>query len=229
MTGKAIFTAPARYAACAARLARCLLDDVAAISIVEFALVLPIMLTLGLYGTEVARLASVKMKVSQIALSIADNASRLGQTDNAAVAPTITEGNVDAVLNGAIRDGLSIDLQTNGRIVISSLEYDGLNDQQYIHWQRCQGNLDAQSAYGEEDPDVTGTPITGMGSGTTQITAQPGTAVMFVEIYYNYDPLFQNPFGSGALSFKQEAAYLIRDDRDLEPGLTGGGTTSSCS
>ena len=201
------------------------------ISMVEFALVLPVLLTLGLFGTEIARMTTINMTVSQIALSVADNASRLGQTDNAAVAPTITEDNVDAVLAGALRDGEPIELEENGRIVLSSLEYDDFTDRQFIAWQRCRGDRDFDSAYGNDTTQngINGAPITGMGSGSNQITAQSGQAVMFVEIEYQYKALFENPFGSGDRILRKEAAFLIRDDRNLTPGLTGGGSDSSCS
>lgn len=202
-----------------------------AVSLTEFALILPIMLTLGLYGTEIARLATTKMKISQIALSLADNASRLGQTDNSGVTPTISEDGIDAVLDGAIRDGSAIGLEGNGRIILSSLEYSDFDDRQYIHWQRCKGDLDVDSNYGDDGVNngLTGDQIDGMGSGATQITALSGQAVMFVEIEYQYDPLFENPFGTGSRTIREEAAYLIRDDRNLGPGLTGGTTDSSCS
>ena len=204
--------------------------DRSGVSMVEFALVLPVLLTLGLYGTEIARLATTKMKVSQIALSLADNASRLGQTDNSGVTPTISENDVDAVLAGALRQGLGIGLEGNGRVILSSLEYDDAEDKQFIHWQRCQGDLDRESTYGNDTDKngINGPEITGMGKGTTQITADSGSAVMYVEIYYEYQPLFENPFGSGKRMFREEAAFLIRDDRNLEPGLTGSGSDSPC-
>jgi len=203
--------------------------DTSAVSIVEFALCLPVLLTMGLYGADIARLAITNMRISQIAISVADNASRLGQTDNSGVQPTITEGNVDAVLGGALRDGASIGLETQGRIVLSSLEYDAGDNRQYIHWQRCRGTLVKSSRYGPEDPDMKKAVITGMGSGATKITAQTGQSVMFVEIEYTYSPLFENPFGTGKISLRKEAAFLTRDDRNLEPGLTGTGSKSSCT
>ena len=79
-----------------------------AIAMTEFAFVLPVLLTLGLYGAEIARMAVTRTQISQIALSIADNASRLGQTDNSGVTPTITEDDVDAILDGAMRQGSTI-------------------------------------------------------------------------------------------------------------------------
>lgn len=204
--------------------------DASGISLTEFALILPILLTMGLYGAEIARMASTKMRVSQIALSLADNASRLGQTDNSGVTPTITELDVDSVIDGAIAQGASIDLEANGRIIISSLEYDDFTERQFIHWQRCRGDLDRESAYGDDEDEngLTGDEIEGLGKGSTQITAQPGSAVMFVEIFYEYDNLFENPFGSGSKEFRQEAAFIIRDDRNLSPGLTGGSSNSDC-
>lgn len=208
---------------------RGLLRDSSGISMVEFALVLPVILTLGLYGADIARLATTNMRISQIAISVADNASRLGQTDNSGVQPTITEGNVDAVLDGAMRDGASVGLPTQGRIVLSSLEFDPGTDRHYIHWQRCRGAMSAPSRYGAEDPNQTGTPITGMGSGSTRVTAQSGQSVMFVEITYRYTPLFQNPFGSGSQTLRKEAAFITRDDRNLGPGLTGGSSQSPCT
>lgn len=201
-----------------------------AIAMTEFAFVLPILLTMGLYGAEIARMAMTRTQISQIALSIADNASRLGQTDNSGVTPTITETDVDAILDGAIRQGGTIDLEENGRIILSSLEYDDYSNRQYIHWQRCRGDAEVESAYGDDGSKngLTGARINGMGSGSSKATASLGSAVMFVEIEYTYTALFENPFGSGDRTMRSEAAFLIRDDRNLTPGLTGGDSNSEC-
>lgn len=209
-------------------LARRLLADTSAVSILEFALVLPVLLTLGLFGAEIARMSSTNMRVSQIAISVADNASRLGQTDNSGVQPTITEANVDAILGGAMRDGAAINLESQGRIILSSLEYDAGEERQFIHWQRCRGDMSSASRYGSEDPELAGAQITGMGSADHRITAQTNQSVMFVEVVYTYDSLFENPFGTGSRTLRKEAAFLTRDDRNLGPGLTGGSSQSSC-
>ncbi len=209
--------------------------DTKAIAMTEFAIVLPVLLTLGLYGTEIARLATSRTQVSQIALSLADNASRLGQTDNSGITPTVTENDVDALLDGAMRQGASIDLLTNGRIILSSLEVDDVTGRQYIHWQRCRGARATVSRYGDDGANngLTGTPMSGIGSGSRKAMADPGSAIMFVEIEYEYDPLFQAPFGAGNRLVRQEAAFLIRDDRNLgdssDPGLTGGNSDSQCN
>lgn len=52
------------------------------VATIEFALIGPIILTIGLFGIETAYLNTVDLKLSQMAMTVADNASRLGQTDN---------------------------------------------------------------------------------------------------------------------------------------------------
>ncbi len=175
-------------------------------------------------------MATTKMKTSQIALSLADNASRLGQTDNSGVTPTITEADVDAVLAGAMKQGENIDLATKARVILTSLEYDAFNDKQWIHWQRCDGSVEKDSAYGNDSDKngINGPDIPGMGNGATQVTAAQNQAIMYVEIFYEYESLFESPFGSGDQSFKEEAAFLIRDDRNLDPGLTGSSQGNEC-
>lgn len=197
---------------------------------VEFALILPIMLIMGLYGTEIANMASANILVSQMALSVTDNASRLGQTDNSGVTPTITESDVDGILYGALRQGASLGFSTKGRVILTSLEKDTGTGKQYIHWQRCRGSLAKTSAYGNDSTanGLNGAVITGLGSGTQKVTAKTGSAVMFAEVYYQYRGVFGSMY-VGTITMKREAAFIVRDDRNLTPALTGGGSQSACS
>ena len=203
------------------------------ISITEFALVLPILVAMGLYGGELAFMASTRMQVSQIAMSLADNASRIGQTDNSAVTPTVTEQDVDSIMFGALRQGEAFDFENHGRIILSSLEKDATTGRQFIHWQRCRGELARNSTYGNQDSNngLTGAVLAGMGSTSNRITAQSNSAVMFVEVFYEYQPIFGNMF-VGNSTIKQEAAFIIRDDRNLrasnQSGITGTGSQSHC-
>lgn len=209
-----------RRAPAIGRALRVLRDDRRGVSFLEFALILPVLLTLGLYGTEMAYMATVNMQVGQMAASIADNASRLGQTDNSAVTPTVTETQVDSVMAGALAEGAAFDFARNGRIILSSLEVNS-SGRQYIHWQRCRGGLSTLSKYGKA-----GDVVTGMGD--PLITATANSAVMYVEVSYDYKPLFGTMFVD-APRFRREAAYIIRDDRNITPGVTGTGGQSSCS
>ena len=215
--------------ACNLSLFRRLRRDDSAVSTVEFALILPLFITMGMTGVEMAYMATVNMQVSQTAISLADNASRLGQTDNAAVTPTVTEADIDSIMAGALRQGESFDLEENGRIVLSSLEYDETTGKQYIHWQRCRGDLDRDSSYGDDGQNNgLGTRrIYGVGTADDQITAPEGSAVMVAEIYYQYDGIITGVLGETA-EFRQEAIFTIRDDRNLTPGVTGSDGESDC-
>jgi len=204
------------------------------VALIEFAIVLPILTVIGMYGVEIAYMASVNMQVSQLALQIADNASRLEQTNNNTVAPTVTEADVDSIMTGAVKTGQNFKFTQNGRVILSSLEKDPSTGKQFIHWQRCTGSLAVASAYGNDSTNngLNGGTLAGMGSGTTQVTANPGIAVMFVEVFYDYRGIFGSLFVSPT-RFKQEASYIVRDIRDLRAsnvsGITGTGGQSLCS
>lgn len=213
--------------------ARRLRADRSGVSILEFALVLPVLMTLGMYGTELAYMAMVNMQVGEIATSVADNASRLGQTDNTAVAPTVKETDVDSVMWGALSEGASFNFVDNGRIILSSLEVDPSTKREYIHWQRCRGSLARASSYGVAGAGKTGNLLNGMGKTGKKIHPVANSAVMYVEVYYRYQPLFGTMFVKDA-EFKQEAAFIIRDNRTLNPdgspdGVTGGNGKSLCT
>ncbi|MCT2400455.1 pilus assembly protein TadE [Novosphingobium mangrovi (ex Huang et al. 2023)] len=209
--------------------ARSFLADSRGVSILELALSLPLLLTLGLYGTEMAYMATVNTQVGAIANSVADNASRLGQTDNSAVTPTVTETEINSVMSGALVQGNAFDFEKQGRIILSSLEKDSATGKQYIHWQRCKGDYDHASRYGPEGTGLDdGTTLAGMGEAGHLITANSNSAVMFVEVYFHYQPLFGTVF-VGDTTFSREAAFIIRDDRNLTPGVTGTANQSACS
>ncbi|HEX7881548.1 MAG TPA: hypothetical protein VF499_02285 [Afipia sp.] len=205
-----------------ARVSGRLARDRSANSLIEFAYSLPIFVTMGMYGTELANMAMTSMQVSQVAMALADNSSRLGQTDNSAVLPSITDPMVNSVTSGAMKQGSTINFQANGRVILSSLEVNASN-RQYIHWQRCKGNFSKTSNYGPLNYGASGTAITGLGK--NNIAAPAGAAVMFVEAYYSYKSLFGNMFVKNAV-ISQEAAFLIRDRRDLASGIAG---TTDCT
>lgn len=206
-----------------------LLRNTSGVSAVEFAIVLPLFMILGMYGAEIAWMNAAAMEVSQVALSLADNASRLGQTDNSGVTPTITQSDVNSVLAGALDEGGTIGLDANGRVILSSLEVHPVTGKQYIHWQQCQGKGTQQSKHGK--PDLTGSAIssiaTGISIGSKTLVAPTGSAVMVAEVWYRYDGLFGTMFIK-PITIHEEAAIIVRDDRSTGPGLTGTGKDNSC-
>ena len=152
------------------------------------------------------------MQISQIAMQVADNASRVGEAD-VLVARKVYEDDINGSLVGAEKAGDVINLFDNGRVIISSLQQ---NDEggQWIAWQRCRGAKRYDSSYGVEGDGEEGTSFPGMGDAGEELTASVGTAVMFVEVAFDYQSL--TPFDF--LDEKEivyTAAFNVRDSRDL--------------
>lgn len=184
------------------------------LALTEFALAMPLLFTVGLMGLEVANLAITQLKISQVALHIADNASRVGDTSQLENRK-IYESDINDVLLGAnIQAGSSIDLFEHGRVIISSLEVvPDTDDQQYIHWQRCMGKKKHVSSYGLEGDGLVGE-MAGMGPPGKEVIAFDGEAVIFVEVSYDYQPLLGDLY-SITDTLTATAAFNVRDDRDL--------------
>lgn len=195
------------------RLARQLRNDNSGLALIEFAFSLPIFLGLGFYGVEVANLAITQMKMSQVALNMADNASRIGTLNATLGAKVINEVQINDVFQAASLQAGQVALYQEGRIVLSSLEVNASNGQT-IMWQRCKGLKVQTSSYGPQGTGATGTSFAGMGPAGDTITASSGTAVMYVELYFTYRPLFGSMFMADR-ELVQEAAYTVRDSREI--------------
>lgn len=210
-----------RFRLAARRLAR----NARATVLIEMAFCIPLLVLLGFGGLEMANLALVNTRVSQIGLNTADNASRIAAGSNLAQ-PQVREVDINEVFVGAEKQASGLDLKNRGRIILSSLERNK-DDGQWIHWQRCYGTMKVDSAYGPEGTGATGTNFKGMGPKDREVTAASGTAVMFVEVIYQYQPLV---YGSwlGPRTIRSAAAYNIREARDLS-GVKSPGTKASCT
>jgi len=180
----------------------------------EFAIVLPFLLGAGLMGLEVANRAVVQMQVSQLAVQIADNASRIGDTSSLQDRK-IYESDLNDLFQGAdIQGGNRINLFDHGRVIVSSLEVvPDTDDQQYIHWQRCLGAKEHESTYGLEGDGLDGD-LVGMGPPGEEVSAFDDEAVIFVEIAYDYQSLVGEAFGFSDV-VTATASFTVRDDRDL--------------
>jgi Flp pilus assembly pilin Flp len=214
--------------------------DGSGMAVVEFALALPIVLSVVLAGLELTNFTIAKMRMSQLALQLADNGSRIG-TNSLLTDPQISESQINDMLTGANLQSGGLTLFARGRIIISSLEPDPSNTgKYYIHWQRCRGAKNVQSSYGKVG--VTsgvdkGVNMTGMGPTTPvnrQVTAPTGGGVIYIEIQYDYKPLvFQRL--APANTIREIAAMTVRDKRDFNGNLGTGiynveaATISSCS
>ena len=186
--------------------------DNSAVALVEFAFAAPLVLSMGLLGTETAFYAITHMQISQIAMQVADSASRVGETD-VLTTKKVYEDDINGALVGAEKLGAKYDIYGRGRIILSSLQRNN-DGGQWIAWQRCRGAKNVRSSYGDEDEGRTGTSFPGMGKNGNLITASSGTAVMFVEVSYTYDPITPFEFFGGT-DLNYTAAFNVRDNRDL--------------
>ena len=176
------------------------------IAMTEFALSLPILISLTFVGIETANFTLANMRASQIALMVADNAGR--------VRTSIDEADINEVMIGARLAGENMQLGTNGRIILSSLEPNGLpspNTGQMIRWQRCFGNKNVQSTFGAQgDGTTNATLVNGMGPVGRKIQAMNGAAIMFVELVYDYEPVITDAFFTPRM-VRYTAAYTVRE------------------
>jgi Flp pilus assembly protein TadG len=215
----------ARAAAALARMPRRLAGDKSGVAFVEFAFSAPIVLALGMLGTETAYFVITHMQVSQIAMQVADNASRVGEQDVLS-GRKVYDRDINETLVGAEKMGETIRIFERGRIIISSLQRNAQNGQT-IRWQRCRGAKVHNSSFGVQGSGATGTGFPGMGEPGRYITASPGTAVMFVEVVYDYQSLTPfDLFDNRPITYT--AAYNVRDARDLTQ-LYAGGPQARCN
>lgn len=192
---------------------------------VEFAFAAPLLLFMILGGLELVNYALDQLKVSQIAMTVADNAGR--------VTTGIDEANIYEVMAGASVIGQSMDFENHGRIVLSSLqdnEQKGSKHGQMINWQRCWGDLDVDPAYGGEGTGRTDDTLPdGMGPDGNKIAAIDGTAVMFVEVTYDYQPLISGSILPFSGTIHRESAFNVRGRQNNDISNAEGLTTLACS
>lgn len=188
--------------------------DRAAISAVEFALVAPLLMTVGLGTIELANMALVYTRVSQVAIQVADNTSRAKQATGSSGA-MMREYDVNDAFAQVSLVYPGLDFYNNGRVIVSSLEQNSSGGQ-WIHWQRCRGlSTLGSSKYGTQGTGSSGTTFAGMGPTGTVVTADANSAIMFVEVYYKYQPIFFKIGGTTSPTIYRAAAMYVRDDRDL--------------
>lgn len=200
-------------------------SDESGVAMIEFAYALPLILALGFGALEIANLAAAHLKVSQMGMMVADNAGR--------VITRIDEADINEVFDGARQVGESIDFAANGRIVLSSLQPNAVattdpKHGQWINWQRCTGGLTAvNSRYGAQDKGKSDATLkNGMGPTGKTIKSLPGTAVMFVEISYTYQPLLRGIISGRRIRY--ESAFNVRERTEHNITNTKSLTVNTC-
>lgn len=204
-------------------LLRKLRTETSGVAMTELALSAPLVMMAGLWGMETANYAIVQMKISQTALHIADNMARVGDTSTL-TNRKLYENDINDVLAGAhMQAGQALDLFENGRVVISSLQQfnnathckngcpatTATEGKHFIWWQRCRGKLVKDSTYGSQNSRQVG----GMGPDGAKVTADAQGATIFVEIFYDYQPVFTDAF-LASTEINAIASFPVRNERD---------------
>ena len=187
-----------------------IVEDTSGLALLEFAFTAPVMLLIGMAGMETANLAVAHLQVSQIAMLVADNASRVRES--------IDEADIREIFTGADLTGDAIDFSPNARIILSNLEVNGKTGSdagQWIRWQRCYGgNTSYTSSYGNEDDGRNNSSLNaGIGPAGNKITASSSTAINFAEVVYDYEPLISDRF-FGDTVIRYESAFVARERED---------------
>lgn len=207
-------------------LVRRLRSDVRGLAMIEFAMAAPVLITLGLAGAEVTHMAVAVMRVNQISTAISDNVAR--------VRDSIDESDVNEALLSAKFIGTGLDFNANGRVVVSSVEPNGQTGTkagQYIRWQRCTGALNApesQPKYGGEGKGQNDGTLPYMGVSSRQIVAGTGSALIFVEVTYRYQPLVSSRF-FGTPILRSESVYNVRERNTQVLSAAAGTAASVCT
>ncbi|HTG39681.1 TadE/TadG family type IV pilus assembly protein [Sphingomonas sp.] len=190
---------------------RALLASCRAVVLIEFAFTLPLLLLLGLTGIELTNYVITRMRISQIALHLADNAARIG-TGTQLQQKTINEVDVNDLLTGAGYQAGALDLFERGRVIVSSVENDPANNGRYrIRWQRCRGAKNYDSPH-----DNNKTNLAGVGPAGRQVIAAPDGATMWVEVAYDYRPVLGVDLMPD-VEMLESASMMVRDRRALTP------------
>ncbi|OYW22442.1 MAG: hypothetical protein B7Y98_09695 [Sphingomonas sp. 32-62-10] len=200
--------------------------DTSGLALLEFAFALPILLLMSLTGAELTNYITTKMRMSQIALHLADNAARIG-TGSQLAAKTITEADINDLFTGANLQAGELNLQANGRVIVTSLEPTASPNTAgtyKIGWRRCYG---AKTTYARKYPTGTGTTgLTGLGPTGRQVTAPDNGATMFIEVYYEYRPIVRTSLAPDT-SMTEIASMIVRDRRDTSQVYAVTGVTAS--
>jgi Flp pilus assembly protein TadG len=156
------------------RLAR----DRRGVSLIEFALVVPIFVLMILGGTEVARYVLLNEVLDRLATSTADLTA---QEDD------ITAGDLTNIFASAPTLVWPFDINANGVVIITSVGL--VNNQPKIYWQRTRtGSLTRSSRIGTEG---------GQATLPTGLTVAADDNIIVAEVYYNFTPFMWQQMRSG--------------------------------
>jgi len=187
-------------------------SDTSGLAMLEFALSMPLLIPLCFVGIQTADYTLANMRLSQISSMVADNAGRVRRA--------IDETDVDEVMIAARLAGESLKLGERGRIILSSIEPNGQtggNAGQKITWQRCFGMKNVASSFGAEGKGATNNSLAqGIGPTGQRIVAPANSAVLYVELQYDYQPVVPD-FLFAPRTITYRSAYSKREGLPTYP------------
>lgn len=167
-------------------------QDAGGIAVVEFALALPVLMTL-FYGTiEVTRYILIVQKVEKLAHSVADVTAQ---------SQTVTIASMNQVMSAASDIMSPFTLSTNGKIIVSSLYRAQGETDATVNWRyEGGGTFSATSQVGEvgDEPVVPG-----------GFTFDERDNVIAAEVFYQFSPLITTQF-FGTTTIYRSAFYKPR-------------------
>jgi Flp pilus assembly protein TadG len=166
--------------------------DMRGIAVVEFALALPVLMTL-FYGTiEVTRYILIVQKVEKLAHSVADVTAQ---------SQTVTVASLNQVMAAASDIMSPFTLSTNGKIIVSSLYRAPAETDAVVNWRyEGGGTLSATSQIGT----VGSIPVVPGG-----FTFEERDNIISAEVFYQFSPLITTQF-FGTTTIYRSAFYKPR-------------------
>ncbi|MFZ3481785.1 TadE/TadG family type IV pilus assembly protein [Sphingomonas sp. 3-13AW] len=186
------------------------------VSLIEFAIGLPVFLVAILGGLEVANMAITQQKVAGIASEVAANAAR-GTNQ-------IDEADISQVMTGARLAAEGTPILSKGRVILSSVRLNAAKNGQWIEWQRCEGeDRTIRSAYGAQGKGRTDTSLRQVGP-APGLKAADGVNIMVVEVQTRYQPLIGNAFSviTEGNDLRAVSAHVVRDRNTFSIKNDGG-------
>jgi Flp pilus assembly protein TadG len=162
------------------------------VAMVEFALMLPVLLTLFLGTVEVTRFVLVTQKVEKLAHTVSDVTAQ---------SKTVTNATLNQVLVASSDIMNPYSLNTNGRVIISSLYRAPGTPDALVNWRyQGAGTFSASSKLGAVGAKATM---------PAAFTFDERENVIAAEVYYQFSPLFSGPF-FGTTTLYRVAFYKPR-------------------
>jgi Flp pilus assembly protein TadG len=182
-----------------------ILRDRRGVSIIEFAIGLPMFLIAVLGGLEVANLTLTQQRVAAVASQVAQNAARGTQQ--------IDEADINQIFTGAELAASGAPILEKGRIILSSVRLNAAGNGQWIDWQRCTGtDKTVKSVYGPEGKGKADTSLQQVGP-APGIKAVGNVNIMVVEIRSAYQPIIGTAYAAvgGGQIMKSVTAQVVRE------------------